>query len=244
MIPIYLCEDDAHQLAHLKETIEKFIFIEALDMEIVCAARTPGTLLSALPATPASAAYFLDIQLNASMDGIELAAEIRRKDPRAFIIFTTTHSEMAMTTFRYKVEPLDFLLKDDPHYIPSVLNCLLNIVEKNCVPAVSATGRMHFRLPEQDIFLPVDEILYIQSTLAHKITIYTTHGIYQCSGSLRDAQDKLGSGFFLSHKSCLVNVSHIRGLQKDPLLITLDNGDTCSCAQRRYSKLQKFMERI
>lgn len=244
MIPIYLCEDDAHQLAHLKETIEKFIFIEALDMKIVCAVQTPRKLLAALPATPASAAYFLDIQLNASMDGIELAAQIRRKDPRAFIIFTTTHSEMAMTTFRYKVEPLDFLLKDDPEYIPSVLTCLENIVEKNRVPAVSATGRLHFRLPEQDIFLPVNEILYIQSTLAHKITIYTKNGIYQCSGSLRDTQEKLGSGFFLSHKSCLVNVSHIRSLMRDPLRIVLDNGDTCSCAQRRYSQLQKLMEGI
>lgn len=243
MIPIYLCGDDAHQLAHLKETIEKFIFIEALDMKIVCAVRTPGALLAALPRTPASAAYFLDIQLNASMDGIELAAEIRRKDPRAFIIFTTTHSEMAMTTFRYKVEPLDFLLKDDPQYVPAILNCLQNIVEKNRIPAVSATGRLHFRLPDQDLFLPVDDILYIEAALAHKITIYTTHGIYQCSGSLQDSQDKLGSGFFLSHKSCLVNLSHIRSLQKDPLLIMLDNGDTCSCAQRRYSKLQKLMEK-
>ena len=136
-----------------------------------------------------------------------------------------------------------FLLKDDPQYVPAILNCLQNIVEKNRIPAVSATGRLHFRLPDQDLFLPVDDILYIEAALAHKITIYTTHGIYQCSGSLQDSQDKLGSGFFLSHKSCLVNLSHIRSLQKDPLLIMLDNGDTCSCAQRRYSKLQKLMEK-
>lgn len=242
MIPIYLCEDDAHQLAHLKETIEKFIFIEALDMDIVCAVQTPEALLSAVSATPVAAAYFLDIQLNASLDGIRLAAEIRKKDPRAFIVFSTTHAEMAITTFRYKVEALDFLLKDDPDYIASVLNCLLNIVEKSRIPAVTATGRLHFKLPDQDLFLPVDDIYYIQSTLAHKITIYTVNGIYQCTGSLRDSRDKLGDNFFLCHKSCLVNIAHIRCLQKDPLLITLDNGDTCSCAQRRYARLQKLME--
>ncbi len=241
MIPVYICEDDECQLAALNEMIEKYIFIENYDMKIVCAARTPYALLETLPSVPETAAYFLDIQLDSDMNGIELAAQIRTKDPRAFIVFTTTHAEMAVTTFHYQVEPLDFIIKDDPSYAMYVLHCLQNIVEKSCIPAPSVTGRLHFKLADQDLFLPVDDILYIQAASAHRITVHTINGIYHCSGSLNDTLEKLSSRFFLCHKSFLVNLSHIRKLSKNPHRIELDNGSSCPCAQRRFGKLQKIM---
>lgn len=244
MIPIYLCEDDPFQLTQLKTIIEKYIFIENLDMKVVCASRRPEELLGSLPLTPQAAAYFLDIQLGSSINGIELASRIRALDPRAFVVFTTTHSEMAVTTFRYKVEPLDFLLKDDPDYSMHILQCLENILEKSRIPAVSSTGRLHFRLPEQELFLPVDKILYIRSTGAHRIAIYTAGSIYQCPGTLKETQEKLGDRFFLCHKSYLVNVLHIRKLMRDPCRIELDNEVVCPCAQRRFKRLQELMESL
>lgn len=41
MIPIYLCEDNPLQLDLLKSMIEKYIFIQAYDMEIRQAVHTP-----------------------------------------------------------------------------------------------------------------------------------------------------------------------------------------------------------
>ena len=87
MIPIYLCEDNTLQLDLLKSMIEKYIFIQAYDMEIRQAVHTPHELLDLLPDQPENAVYFLDIHLHSDMDGIELASAIRQKDPRAFIIF-------------------------------------------------------------------------------------------------------------------------------------------------------------
>lgn len=239
MIPIYLCEDDANQLALLASMIEKYIFIQGYDMKIVCKAQSPHELLSALPPKPETAVYFLDIQLNSDMDGIGLAAEIRRNDPRAFIIFTTTHSEMAITTFRYQVEPLDFLIKDDPQYALQILHCLKNILEKSCAPAPQI--RLHLHLPDQDLFLPVGEILYIQSTSAHRITIHTTNGVYQCGGALNETMSRLDDSFFLCHKSFLVNLRHIRAIFRRPCRIELDGGLICPCAQRRFRQLQEIM---
>ena len=134
--------------------IEKYIFIQAYDMEIRQAVHTPHELLNLLPDQPENAVYFLDIHLHSDMDGIELASAIRQKDPRAFIIFTTTHSEMAMTTFRYQVEPLGFLIKDDPNYTLQILHCLQSVLEKSKIPA-SPNGRLHFRMPDQDLFIPI-----------------------------------------------------------------------------------------
>lgn len=47
------------------------------------------------------------------MNGFELAQEIRKFDPRGFIIFITTHAELSYMTFTYKVEALDYIIKDD-----------------------------------------------------------------------------------------------------------------------------------
>lgn len=73
MIPIYLCEDNTLQLDLLKSMIEKYIFIQAYDMEIRQAVHTPHELLNLLPDQPENAVYFLDIHLHSDMDGIELA---------------------------------------------------------------------------------------------------------------------------------------------------------------------------
>ena len=109
-------------------------------MEIVCKASSPDGLLSSLAPKAETAVYFLDIQLHSDIDGIELASMIRQNDPRAFIIFTTTHSETAMTTFRYQVEPLDFLIKDDPQYAVQIHHRLKNVVEKAAsLPLTSAS---------------------------------------------------------------------------------------------------------
>ena len=151
---------------------------------------------------------------------------------------------MAVTTFRYKVEPLDFLIKDDPDYSGRIVQCLENILEKSRVPAVSSTGRLQFRLPEQELFLPVDDILYIRSTGAHRIAIYTAGSVYQCPGALKETQEKLGDHFFPCHKSFLVNVLHIRKLMRSPCRMELDNGAICPCAQRRFRKLQQIMESL
>lgn len=52
MIPIYLCEDNPLQLDLLKSMIEKYIFIQAYDMEIRQAVHTPHELLNLLPDQP------------------------------------------------------------------------------------------------------------------------------------------------------------------------------------------------
>ena len=64
MIPIYLCEDNTLQLDLLKSMIEKYIFIQAYDMEIRQAVHTPHELLDLLPDQPENAVYFLDIHLH------------------------------------------------------------------------------------------------------------------------------------------------------------------------------------
>lgn len=55
---------------------------------------------------------FLDIEIKGEeKKGLEIAKEIRKKDPHATIVFVTTHSEFMPITFQYKVAALDFIDK-------------------------------------------------------------------------------------------------------------------------------------
>lgn len=241
MIPIYLCEDNQEELYFLKKKIENYIFIEGMDFMVVCAANSPRQLLDALPRRGQSAVYFLDVDLRQSMNGIELAAKIREMDPRAYIIFTTTHEEMALSTFQYKVEALDYLIKDDPEYIEKIQLCLNHILQKSYRPSEDESSRLHFHLPDRELFLLPEDIYFIRTDSPHWIAIHTACGIYQCSAALKDVLD-MWSGFFQCHKSILVNPRHIRFLDKNSHEIALDNGATCPCSYRLYQKLQRLLD--
>ena len=54
---------------------------------------------------------FLDIQLEADINGIKLGSEIRKYDPIGNIIFVTSHSELTYLTFVYKVSQWILFLK-------------------------------------------------------------------------------------------------------------------------------------
>lgn len=45
---------------------------------------------------------------------MEIAREIRLKDPNAVIVFVSTHSEFMPVTYKYRVSALDFIDKGLP----------------------------------------------------------------------------------------------------------------------------------
>ena len=84
MINIYLCEDDQVQLECWKNRIEKYLMIHNMDMELFCWTKDPLVLLAFLEKSECVGLYFIDIDLNADMNGLELAVKIRKHDPRGY----------------------------------------------------------------------------------------------------------------------------------------------------------------
>ena len=105
MMPILICEDIAQQRQQITAIIENYVLMEELDMQVALATDDPFQILEYLKRNPNRAGiYFLDIDLNDKMNGIELAAQIRAYDDIGKIIFVTSHADLAPVTFQYKVE--------------------------------------------------------------------------------------------------------------------------------------------
>lgn len=83
-------------------------------MKLQISTDNPDELIKQLKKSENTGLYFLDIDLKSNKNRIMLAKEIQEYNPRGFIVFITSHSEMSFITFQY-LEALDFILKDEPY---------------------------------------------------------------------------------------------------------------------------------
>jgi len=240
MLKIYVCEDNLPEQKQIVNIIRKTICIEEYDMAFALATNNPHKLLSALRQNPSSAIYFLDVRLNSDMNGIELAAEIRRFDPRGFIIFITAHEDACYLTFQYKVEAMDYIAKNDFRNLGiSIADCLKKANELYTSLANTTHRLFRFKVGSQLITVPMDEVLYFEaSSAAHRIIAHTKNGMTEFYGSIRDLTKQADDRFLLSHRGCLVNTEYISFIDSAVSEIHLRNGAICpvSARQLKYFK--------
>lgn len=241
MLPIILCDDHFEYGNYLKTIIEKFIFIEELDMNVALTATSPTEVLNYISKHPASYLYFLDVDLNDQPhSGIALAKEIRQLDPRGFIVFVTAHAEFSLLTFQYQVEAMDYILKDQPNTLPEKIHdCLMHAMLRHTSPLNQTHKIFSVHIGPRIIYLKQDDILCFQSSKSsHKINIITANAFYEQSGNLREIQNQVGHNFRFSHKSCLVNTNHIQEIDKTGYKLLLSNGIQIPVSVR---KMQTFL---
>ena len=114
MLEIFICEDNLAQRAHLEQLIQQAIVLNDWEMMLRLSTESPLEILAYLQKKPQTQGiYFLDVDLNTKMNGIQLGAEIRNRNPHGKIIFITAHNELLPLTFQYKVEAMDYIAKDN-----------------------------------------------------------------------------------------------------------------------------------
>lgn len=243
MIDIYICEDNLEQLNLITKYVLDSVMIEALDMRLVKASPDPHIILNELKHGENTGLFFLDIDLKADMDGLSLAQCIRKLQPRCFIIFITSHSEMSFLTFQYKVEALDFIIKDGSDQIKrKVHECLLNVEEKY----TSINNNLHktflINLAEKRIAVDYDEIIFFEtSPTIHKIILHGQKRVIEFSGQLKDIEEQLDYRFCRCHRSYIINRDYIAEVDFANLVVHMKNGETCPVAIRMKRKLKKLM---
>lgn len=166
----------------------------------------------------------LDIQMQ-GLDGVTLARRIRETDEKCVILFITGTQEFAAVG--YDVAALHYLIKpvDEAKLFA-------------CLDKASAQLR---RVPKQ-VLLPVagvqtrlcaDEIFYVEA-FAHTVCIHTGEGAVEAQASIGELEKELaGEPFVRCHRSYLVNLRHIRRIDKSEL--TLDSGARLPVSRRLYA---------
>lgn len=231
---IFICEDNPKQLEKITKIVNNVLLIEDYDIQLALTSTNPHDILDKVKSTNGVGIYFLDIDLHSDITGLVLAQEIRKYDPRGFIIFITTHSEMSYMTFIYKVEAMDFILKDDLSNIHSrVHQCILDAVNKYSSTNNSIQKNFTFKLGEKRISIDYDDIIYFEtSNNVHKLIIHTTTRILEFSGKIKEVSGQLDERFYRCHRSFLVNRNHIKEIDMKNHILHMSNQDECLISNR------------
>lgn len=211
--PIIICEDQLIQLQQLETIIQNYLLFHDDPFEISLKTQDPAEVIQYLQQfQPKSGVYFLDIDLNHKIDGIDLAETIRNADPQAKIIFITTHEELAPLTLKRRVEALGFITKDQQldDYRAEIME-LLALAQERITAAKSDQGQnFTFSIGTQTFNLDLAEVLFLEpSSIPHRVILHTINGQYEFYGKLQELE-KTYPTLFRASRSCLVNIKNIR----------------------------------
>lgn len=171
----------------------------------------PQELLDALAqGTACYDLYLLDIYMESTLNGIELARKLRTMDEEADICFISSSDEFYREA--YDIQDVNYLLK------PVSEEALRQLVDR---VLRRQTKRQHqsfsFRRKGLMETIPYSSILFFTSH-GHLLDIYCADGsIQSCSAKLDDVEAMLDDNVFLRcHQSFLVNlyqIDHLSGYE-------------------------------
>jgi len=239
MLKIFVCEDNREQRERFYKIIKDIILIEELDMELALVSDKPDDIINYVSENNLSGLYFLDIDLKATINGIELATKIRKYDPRGFIVFVTTHAEMSYLTFLYKVEAMDYIIKDNYNNIKERIHqCIIDANIKYSAKTTELQKIFSIKAEEKIINIEYNKILFFEtSPTIHKIIVHATDRQIEFYAKMKEIEEKLDSRFYRCHKSCIVNKDNIKEIDRNDRSIYMINGEKCLISTRALKGL-------
>ncbi len=246
MIPIYLCDDEKSTLGRLQEVINEYISYKRYDMEIINGFSSPEDLLSSLEIEGSGGLYFLDVDLkHPRYDGFSLGAEIRKIDPRGFIVYVTAFSDFAFKSFEYHIEAMDYIIKENPDKLREGITRCLDTVSSRRQQQSKAFAEESYviKLANEQKYIRISDIYYFETTAkSHHIMLYAEKEVIDFLGSMQEIEKSLGSKFLRVHRSYIVNLDKVSGYDFSKQMLTLENGRSCLVARKMKSKLLQALE--
>ncbi|MDP4177181.1 MAG: LytTR family DNA-binding domain-containing protein [Bacillota bacterium] len=235
MLNIIICEDDNYYREKIENIIKNEVVDLKLDSRIELSTNNPGGVIKNLNNNVnKSYIYFLDVELKADINGIELAKTIRKYDSKGYIVFITSHSDLSNLVFKYKVQALEFISKYDTNALKSrICECFDVICNDFKNSHIKEIDTMTIDLGDRIYKFSLYEILFFETTnIGHKLRIHTINGNFEFYGKMKEIEAKLPSFYYKSHRSFLVNTTKIKYINKENHVINMINDEQCYVSSR------------
>lgn len=246
MIPIYICEDNEKEKQYLHETVNKFILIQGYDMQVVLAAGTPEEILAHRQTHTNRSVYILDVDLrHENQTGFTLAKRLRELDARGFIVFVTTHEEMMYETFRYRVEAMDYLIKDEPDRLAARLLDCLSEIDRLAGSEKNDPQRYYNVKSDGCVFhVPMEDILYFKTVgEIHRVTLHAKDRLLEFRGDLKALEKDLCVNFIRIHRSYLVNADKITRVNYSEGTLVMEDDSECLLSRKGKRLLKAYFKK-
>lgn len=182
--------------------------------------------------------YLLDIFMDESMNGIELAKRLRIRQEEALICFVSTSNDFYreaydLYVFQYLIKPVgEESVKELLQRAQKIFEKRSNDKEKTLV--YSWWGKRGA--------IPYGKIRYI-GIKGHTLSICCTDGkIQESTGKLNDLERQIcGDTFLRCHQSFIVNIYHVESMRGSELMIA---GERIPVSRRYYAEVKNRYQRM
>lgn len=174
---------------------------------------------------------FMDIMME-FVDGMSAAEEIRGRDDRVIIIFTTTMTDYAVKG--YQVGALDYILKPITYY------ALARSLDRALAKLPGCDDSRFIILPLADGKRKIEfrDIYWIESRM-HYLTFVTQKGEFRTYMRIKDVEQALSEhSFFRINKGTIVNLKYVEAVSGDNCMVN----ETALPVSRR--KKAEFLEAL
>ena len=135
--------------------------------------------------------------------------------------------EMSYLVFKYKVEAMDYVAKDEDDFKARVTSYLMKAYNIYFRENLSE-GYIKVNEDSRIINIKLSDILFIEtSSTPHKIRVHEENRQIEFYGNLKDMEQKLTSNFYRCHKSYIVNKNKIDEIDLKNNKIIMVNGEEC-----------------
>ena len=157
----------------------------------------------------------LDIAMP-GMDGLDVARQLARLEPRPAVVFCTAYESHALSAF--EAAAIDYLMK------PVRAERLAAALERartflagrgGAAAAAAAGGRrvLCARLRGNLRVIPLEDVFYLQAEEKY-VVVHHVHGEDLIEESLRSLEEEFGTRFVRIHRNCLVSRERLQELRR------------------------------
>ncbi len=158
---------------------------------------------------------FVDIQLegdSSQQSGLDWVRSQAKLSGRPLFVLTTAHAQHALEAYQLGVA--DYLLK--PISESRVAECLERIEQRSPAPSPPGPVRLAARSRAGLVFFPLEEVLAFEAE-QRIVYAHTLKGRFDLDLSLTALEKQVGVNYMRVHRSWLVNLLKVDGLEKSEL---------------------------
>ena len=244
MLPIIIIEDNDSHRKQIEGAIEDFAIVEGLDVGIVLSTGDPYKCIDYLESNVnIQGLYFIDIDLGKEMDGIELGKHIKAKDPNGRIVMVTIEGAFAFFTFMYRLEVLDYIVKDSVEaVIRNIRKCVKIAYERNMERNSIERGSIDIKIGSQIKSIPIEEVYFIEtSEQEHHLILHTKSSKIEFRGYMREYARK-NPILLRTHRAYLVNMENALEFDEEQRILKMQNGELCYVSMGKKNTVKDMLK--
>lgn len=232
MFPVYICDDDLHELNLIEDAVKLFFEIKYPEITArIHKFNTPYLLLDEIIEHSEPSIYLLGYNLSCSMNGLELSQEIRKYDAIGPISFISNNKDCWNLSHKYRIYAMNFISKETNDFqreISEALDASINYfyalsshISNTDNPIIDIkSGRTIYQIAKK-------KIIYITSSdKQHIIDVYTKRLVVHPRDTLTNFINTLNSNiFFQCNRTSIINLNYIDNIDVDNLTVTVVKKD-------------------